>query len=61
MKEVDADVTLLQVHEMYAGKIIGRAGQVVKALSDRSGCAIEVSTECLPGSSSMVKEVSSRG
>ena len=27
----NADATPPQVHEMYAGKIIGRAGQVVKA------------------------------
>jgi predicted RNA-binding protein YlqC (UPF0109 family) len=44
----DEQQTTLQVHEMYGGKIIGRAGQVVKALSDRSGCVIEVATLTYP-------------
>jgi poly(rC)-binding protein 2/3/4 len=51
---------VLQINEMYAGKIIGRAGQVVKTLSERSGASIEVATECLPGQS-LVKEVAFRG
>ena len=51
--------TIMQVHEMYAGKIIGRSGQTVRLLSERSGCAIDVASECVPGTSN--KNVSMSG
>lgn len=51
--------TIMQVHEMYAGKIIGRSGQTVRLLSERSGCSIDVASECVPGTSN--KNVSMSG